>query len=120
MKNENMELEELIDSIGQCILEDEVGTSVLNPYGIERIRFSCALLEKMAKCADMKVSTALHEPFNSMGSICVEGNVLEFGDCKWLGRAIEFANNVEIFPVNDGKIRMVLTFHGLTAPIKIK
>lgn len=46
-----------------------------------------------------------------MGSICVEENDLEFGDCKWLGRTIEFASNVGIFLTNDGKVRLVLAFH---------
>jgi hypothetical protein len=50
----------------------------------------------------------------------MEGDALEFSDCKRLGRAIEFADNVEIFPLIDGKVKMALTFHGLTAPIKTK
>lgn len=120
MEINNRELDELIETIGQWIIEDEARPRILNPLGMERIRFSNAVLERMAKRADMMVSTTLHEPFNSMGSICVEGDILEFGECQWLGRAIEFANNVEVFSVNGGKIKMILTFHGLTTPIETK
>ena len=120
MEMNNRELDELIDTIGQWIMEDEDRPKILNPFRLAQIRFTHTVLEKMAKGTDMKVSTTLHEPFNSMGSICIEGDFLDFGDCKWLGRAIELASNVEIFPIRDGKIRLVLTFHGLTKPLKTK
>jgi len=48
-----------------------------------------------------------------MGSICIEAEQLEFENCRWLARAIRFASNVEVYPLTSGKIRLVLTFHGL-------
>jgi hypothetical protein len=120
MEFENKELDELLDSIGRWIIEDETRPSILNPLRMEQLSFSKAVLQKMVDGSNMKVSASVHEPFNSMGSICVEGEELEFGDCKWLGRVIEFASNVEIFPTFDGKVRLVLTFHGLTTPIETK
>lgn len=120
MEMNNRELEELIDTLGQRIMEDETHPRILNPFRMAQIYFAHTVLEKMTEGTGIKVSAALHEPFNSMGSICMEGDTLEFSDCKRLGRAIEFADNVEIFPLIDGKVKMVLTFHGLTAPIKTK
>ena len=120
MKFKNNELDELIDTLGQWILEDEACSQVLNPVRMTQIRFAHTVLENMTKGTDIKISTILHEPFNSMGSIGLVGDSLEFCNCKWLGRAIAFASNVEIFPLNDGKIRMVLTFHGLTTSIETK
>ena len=120
MEFENRELNELIDSIGRWIIEDETRPSILNPLRMEQFLFANTVLEKMIQATDMKCSFTMHEPFNSMGSICMEGDTLEFSDCKRLGRAIEFSNNVEIFPTNDGKVRLVLTFHGLTTPIEKK
>lgn len=111
---------ELIESIGRWIIEDETRPSILDPLRMEQFLFASTVLEKMIQDTDMKFSVAMHEPFNSMGSICMEGDTLEFNDCKRLGRAIEFSNNVEIFPTNDGKVRLVLTFHGLTTPIEKK
>ena len=120
MEFENRELNELIDSIGRWIIEDETRPSILNPLRMEQFFFANTVLEKMIQDTDMKCSVTMHEPFNSMGSICMEGDALEFSDCKKLGRAIEFADNVEIFSLIDGKVKMALTFHGLTAPIKTK
>lgn len=111
---------ELIESIGRWIIEDETRPSILDPLRMEQFLFASTVLEKMIQDTDMKISVTMHEPFNSMGSICMEGDTLEFSDCKRLGRAIEFSNNVEIFPTNDGKVRLVLTFHGLTTPIEKK
>ena len=111
---------ELIESIGRWIIEDETRPSILNPLRMEQFLFASTVLEKMIQDADMKFSVTMHEPFISMGSICMEGDTLEFSDCKRLGRAIEFSNNVEISPTNDGKVRLVLTFHGLTTPIEKK
>ena len=59
----------------------------------------------------------LHKPFQSMGSICLEGEDLVFLQCKQLSRAISFADNVDVFPLTNGKIRFVLTFHGLTKKV---
>ena len=111
---------ELIESIGRWIIEDETRPSILDPLRMEKFLFASTVLEKMIQDTDMKFSVTMHEPFNSMGSICMEGDTLEFTDCKRLGRAIELADNVEIFPLIDGKVKMALTFHGLTAPIKTK
>lgn len=116
MEFENRELNELIESIGLWIIEGETRPSILNPLRMEQFFFANTVLEKMMQDTDMKFSVTMHEPFNSMGSIYT----LEFSDCKRLGRAIEFADNVEISPLIDGKVKMVLTFHGLTAPIKTK
>ena len=120
MEFENKEWDELIDSIGRWIIEDETRPSILNPLRMEQFLFANTVLEKMIQDTDMKCSVTMHEPFTSMGSICVEGEELEFCDCKWLGRVIEFASNVEIFPTFDGKVRLVLTFHGLTTLIETK
>ena len=114
---ENRDLDELIDSIGRWIIEDEKKPGVLNPVRIQQIAFSAGTLKKSLQETDAKITTDLHTPFKNMGNICIEGESLIFEDCKWLGRALEFANNVEIYPLNNGKIRMVLTFHRLTLPL---
>lgn len=120
MKFENNELNGLLDTLGQWILDSEACPRILNPIRIAQIHFSDNMLERMAMVTGMRVTTIVHEPYYSMGSIAVEGEALEFSDCKWLGRVIAFASNVEVFPLNNGKIKMVLTFHGLTMPLEVK
>jgi len=71
------------------------------------------LMKRLTTGSAMQVTYTMHDPFPSMGSITVEGDHLAFSDCKWLGRALEFASNVEVYPLSNGGVRMVLTFHGL-------
>lgn len=81
------------------------------------MQFSYAVLQKLCENEDMTVRYIQNEPFQSMGSIYVEGDNLSFLDCKWLCRAVEFADNVEIYALKDEKVRMVLTFHKLTVKL---
>ena len=112
-ENQN-ELNELIDCIGQWILEDEQQPSTLLPLRLQMMNFSYSVLKRIAVENGMTVSYELHKPFQSMGSIRLEGEDLVFLQCKQLARAISFADNVDVFPLTNGRIRLVLTFHGLT------
>lgn len=115
-ENQN-ELDELIECIGQWILEDEQQPSTLQPIRLQMMNFSYSILKHIAEENGMTVSYELHKPFQSMGCICLEGEDLVFLQCKQLSRAISFANNVDAFPLTNGKIRLVLTFHGLTKKV---
>ena len=112
------ELDEFIDFIGQWILEDEQQPGVLNPVRIQQMNFAHKILQRMAEDGDITVSCELHSPFHSMGSICLEGEDLVFVNCKWLARAITFADSVDVYPLTNGRIRMVLAFHGIVQKIK--
>ena len=117
-ENQN-ELDELIDSIGQWILEDEQQPSTLQPLRLQMMNFSYSVLKRIAVENGITVSYELHKPFQSMGSICLEGEDLVFLHCKQLARAIGFADNIDVFPLTNGKIRLVLTFHGLTKKVNV-
>ena len=108
------ELDELIDCIGQWILEDEQQPSTLQPIRLQMMNFSYRILKRIAEENGMTVSYELHKPFQSMGNICLEGEDLVFLQCKQLARAISFADNIDVFPLTNGRIRLVLTFYGLT------
>ena len=115
-ENQN-ELDELIECIGQWILEDEQQPSTLQPIRLQMMNFSYSILKHIAEENGMTVSYELHKPFQSMGNICLEGEDLVFLQCKQLSRAISFADNVDVFPLTNGRIRFVLTFHGLTKKV---
>lgn len=115
-ENQN-ELDELIECIGQWILEDEQQPSALQPIRLQMMNFSYSILKHIAEENGMTVSHELHKPFQSMGSICLEGEDLVFLQCKQLSRAISFADNVDVFPLTNGRIRFVLSFHGLTKKV---
>ena len=119
MENENFssEMEALLDCLGQWILEDEQQPGIISPVRYQQFQLSHDLPKKLITGIDMKISYEIHEPFNSMGSITIEGDQLEFTNCRWLSRAVGFADNLEVYPLTTGKIRMVLTFHGLVRKI---
>lgn len=115
MENENFssEMEALLDCLGQWILEDEQQPGIISPVRYQQFRLSHDLLQKLIIGSDMKIGYEIHEPFNSMGSITIEGDQLEFANCRWLSRAVGFVDNLAVYPLSTGKIRMVLTFHGM-------
>ena len=116
----NKEMDKLIENLGQWVVQDLGKPSVLNPKRLQQLLFANSTLERVTKGSDTKITTKLHEPLQSMGSICLEGDSLEFGDCLWLGRVIQVASNVEIYPLLEEKVRLVLTFHNLTTIMRTK
>lgn len=120
MEDIEMELDGLIESIGDQIMQDEKTPGILNLTRMQQMQFSYSVLKKLCKDGDMTVQYIQNEPFKSMGSIFIEGDSLSFLDCKWLGRAVEFADNVDIYPLLNERVRMVLTFHKLTVSIKVE
>ena len=59
-----------------------------------------------------------HEPFKSMGYISLEGESLEIPDPVPFARAAALADNLEVYPLASGRVRLTLTFLGLTTPIE--
>ena len=109
--------EELEKALFELIENDDAKTTVLNGMKYQQIQFTYSVLKYLAKGTDMEISYKLHEPFKTMGSVSVEGKLLEFDKPEWFARAAEFANNTEVYPLAKNRVRMTMTFHGLTAPI---
>lgn len=119
--NSDEEIWEMLDhvvvTIGEAAMADESKPAVLNPIKIQQIQFTYGVLKYLTKDTGAKLTYALHEPFKSMGSVSVESNNLTFTNSEWFSRAAEFASNTEVYPLANGKVRMTMTFHGLTKPI---
>lgn len=109
--------EELEKALFELIEHDDTKTTVLNGMKYQQIQFTYSVLKYLTKGTDMEISYKLHEPFKTMGSVSVEGESLEFDKPEWFARAAEFANNTEVYPLAKNRVRMTMTFHGLTAPI---
>lgn len=119
--NSDEEVREMLDgivaSVGEAIMADEEGTSILSPIKIQQMQFAYGVLKYLIKGTGAKITYALNEPFKSMGSISVEGKNLSFTNAEWFARSAEFASNTEIYPLANGKVRMTMTFHGLVRQI---
>lgn len=111
-------MDEFIDSIKDDINNDESKTTVLSALRLKQLQFAHAALQYITKDEDVQISYKLYEPFKTMGSITIEGKVLEFDKPEWFARVAEFATNTEIYPLAKNMVRMTFTFHGLTAPIE--
>lgn len=111
-------MDEFIDSIKDDINNDESKTTVLSALRFKQLQFAHAALQYITKDKDVQISYKLYEPFKTMGSITIEGKVLEFDKPEWFARVAEFATNTEIYPLAKNMVRMTFTFHGMTAPIE--
>lgn len=111
-------MDEEVNGIKDDINKDELRTTILNPLKLEQFKFAYAALQYIMKGKNVQISYKMYEPFKTMGSITVEGAVLEFDKPEWFARIAEFASNTEIYPLTKNIVRMTFTFHGLTTPIE--
>ena len=111
-------MDEVVNGIKDDINKDELRTTILNPLKMEQFKFAYAALQYIMKGKNVQISYKMYEPFKTMGSITVEGAVLEFDKPEWFARIAEFASNTEIYPLTKNIVRMTFTFHGLTTAIE--
>lgn len=111
-------LDELLGALKDNIEADDRKTTMLDGLKLKQIQFAYSVLQYITRGTDAKVSYKLNEPFKTIGSISVEGPMLEFDCPEWFSRVAEFASNTEVYPLAKNKVRMTFTFHGLTKPIE--
>ena len=115
------QIEEMLDAIVGAIAEsverEEEKPAVLNPMKLRQMQFAYGVLKYLTKDTDAKITYQLNQPFRSMGSISVEAKSLSFSNSEWFARSAEFADNTEIYPLENGKVRMTMTFHRLAIPV---
>lgn len=108
------EIEETIRELAMMLEEQELEPQVLN---VPRMRQMVQAYKQLKSIADddWKVTSVVHKPHTSMGVICVEAEDLVFDQPAALSKVFAHASNVDIFPLVSGKLRMCITFHGITA-----
>lgn len=111
-------LDGFVEGMQDMVAEDEGKTTIINPLRLAQIKFTYSVMKYLTRDTDAEVMYKLNEPFKTMGSVSVEGKVLEFAGFKWFTRAAEFASNTEVYPLAKNRVRLTFTFHGLTAPIE--
>ena len=111
-------LDGFVEGMQDMVAEDEGKTTIINPLRLAQIKFTYSVMKYLTRDTDAEVTYKLNEPFKTMGSVSVEGKVLEFAGSKWFARAAEVASNTEVYPLAKNRIRLTFTFHGLTAPIE--
>lgn len=93
---------------------------ILNAPRIEQMRFSCAAIKRAMRehKVEAKIVCKQSDLEPSMGYVDVEAKDIGILDMEWFARASEFANNTEIYPLKDDRVRMTFTFHGILAPLQ--
>lgn len=112
----NNAFEDLMNKIGPQIAYEESKEHVPNELRLKQMEFCVASLAYLTKDEDVEISYAVCEPFPSMGSIHLEFGEITFEDMLRFSRVCEFADNMEIYPLTNGKLRMSFAFHGVATP----
>lgn len=111
------ELDAILESVRDDLEAEEAQPTVLSPIRFRQMQFVYAVLKYITRETNANITYELQKPFKSMGSIAVEGRLLEFDKPEWFARAAEFANSTDIYPLSSNKVRIEYTFHGLTIPM---
>lgn len=69
-------------------------------------------------CPDAKIEIAVNEFNDGSASITVETDDIVVKDTNLFVCVIEHASNFEIYPLNNGNMRMTITFNDLMSLIK--
>ena len=112
------QFDDLVACIGSEINMAEQDPATINPIKLYQIQFAYAVMKYLTKNTGVKVKYELHKPFRSMGNVSVEGAEWTVTNSVWFFRAARFASNMEIYPLTNGRFRLVFTFHGLVKKIK--
>lgn len=107
-------VDSIISDIGKKIVEYDSEHTDVNEERVKQIELSYKLLSHMIVGDCVNVTYKLHDMFNDVGTISIEGNNIIFSDTDWFLTATKYASNVDIYPKTNGKIQIDLCFYGLT------
>lgn len=107
------ETQMLFAELGRAIADEESEPQLLNIPRLLQMVHACKQLQNIASDT-WKIFSSAHTPFTSMGVICIEADEFIFDQMQVIQQIIANANNVEIFPLTNGNIRMNITFHRIT------
>lgn len=112
--------EDFLDSdIMEAVEQIDQMTQIIIPARVNEFTKAYGIIKKACNKTGLKVSFGIFEPLKSFGHIDIEGKKIDI-DCTNISEAFSLANNIEIYPLTNNKIRITLTFHGLTKVVKEK
>ena len=112
-------MEELLDALCEQIALDESRPSVVNPERYSQMNEAYRILRALTQnVRELHLTYELNKPFQSMGSITLEGKTIWVRGSKWFSKAAKLSNNFEVYPLTNGQVCMSFCFNGLTTPIE--
>lgn len=118
-QNYDREAEEFLDALVEMLKKSENGrVKVVNPMRYAQLRKAAAdlkvLLHETTEEFEMEVKT---DPLFNYGAITVELENMCVANPIAFAQAVCAADNFEVYPLVNGKIRMDITFHAVLETI---
>lgn len=110
----NQELDALIEYINESVDLNAETARLLNPMRVNNVRLCAAVLNKFASGEDLHIECEMHKPIESSAYISLEGKTISMDDTRWLARVGSLANNMEVYPLSTGGVRLTFMFYGVT------
>lgn len=110
--------DDFIDQLAKLVQEDESRTSMVNVDRMQQLKLAYKIFKKTMIGENVDISYQVNKPFPSMGNISVEADLLAISNPKMFHMIAKLANNVEVYPLTNGRVRMCFTFHGLVKPLE--
>jgi len=110
------ETKAILEAISEAVEAEAAEPQILNVQRMHDMVQAYSALKNIAD-DDWKISSFPHAPYPSMGVISVEADDIIVTDMAELNKVFAKASNIEIYPLTNGKIRMSVTFHGITNKI---
>lgn len=104
-------IDEIVERLRGC---KERQFLIINHMRLEQLNFCYQTMLYLTHGTNATVSYDLDQPRMSVGEVAVEGDLLDFNDPERFARAAEFADNMDIYPLTNGKIRLSFGFNRLT------
>ena len=87
----------------------------MNPKQLGKLQVAYDILKIITKGTGINIDYRLNQekkyPFNTVSSISVTGKIIEISSCEWFSKVSKLASNISFYPLTNGKIEYILTFH---------
>lgn len=107
----------LLELFKEKMKEDGKVVRVPNEEKIALVRRLHQIVSNIVTGADVKLR--LHEPFNNMGVIEIEGKKVLIEDTGLFAQLATCADNFNAYSRVDGRVHMDFTFYGVTVPVEV-
>ena len=94
--------------------------SIMNYPSVQAMQFACAAIQKVLaeSGCDAKVICKQSDLAPDVGMVCVEGKEIDIRNMEWFCRAAEFADNTEVYPLKNNRVRLTFGFNKLLDQIQ--
>lgn len=118
---EDEEVFEWFDTFVDWLKElPQCDASILNISRVKDMNTAYKLIAESlrAACCDAKISCGYGELGDRIGYIEIEGKLIDLANLRYFTHATNLADNTEVYPLTNGRVRMALTFYRFLLPIK--